>query len=391
MKQIYTTFVIFTTFFLLGTSSIAQPCACANGDPIDSIEQVRIMTGILPFTSTISFDKLNPSIGTLSCIRSRTTVFTRIILTIANRDTTSRVTYQYSYTRNTSLTGPGHSVSTSAPRMYGPFDLGQAGVDPDTVAVFGPDTLFNNIVMNRTSSTSLGSYVGTGPINFTYTNSAVAGFVIGNSNNQTTIADYSEVTVQLYYYFCPLIILKNQMREFTAVRDNNNVSVRWVMDSDESGNYYEVESSSNGKDFSAKSGFEGKGLGTQRYSYAEPLSNLKGDKVYFRVKLFDKNGKFSYSAVKVVYLGEQSELQPSVYPNPVVNEVNIKLATPQTGSLSAELMSMNGQVLQSRQFSGTKLTNIQFNLNRKYPSGAYFLRVKNAAVGSQSVTRIYIQ
>jgi hypothetical protein len=52
---------------------------------------------------------------------------------------------------------------------------------------------------------------------------------------------------------------------------------------------------------------------------------------------------------------------------------------------------MNGQVLQSRQFSGTKLTNIQFSLNRKYPSGAYFLRVKNAGAGSQAVTKIFIQ
>jgi hypothetical protein len=181
------------------------------------------------------------------------------------------------------------------------------------------------------------------------------------------------------------------MREFLLTQQNDGLGISWTMENDETENSYAIETSRDGQSFQTVTTLDGKGSGTQQYQYNYPMTGSPQGKLYFRVKIMNKDGQFIYSAVKVASSGENATLQPSVYPNPVVNEVNIRLATPQTGSLSAELLSMNGQVLQSRQFSGTKLTNIQFSLNRKYPSGAYFLRVKNAGAGSQAVTKIFIQ
>jgi hypothetical protein len=92
MKQIYTIFYITTVLLLTSLHSAAQ-CTCANGDPIDSLQQDRIMTGILPFSSTVTFNKMDPAIGTLTCVVTKTTVFTKINIEIANRDTSSRVLY----------------------------------------------------------------------------------------------------------------------------------------------------------------------------------------------------------------------------------------------------------------------------------------------------------
>ena len=390
MKQIYSILCFTALFFTLPNITAAQ-CTCAGGDPTDSTVQIQTLTGLLPFSSTVPFNKFDPGLGTLRCVVTRTTVYTEVSIEIINRDTTDRVTYQYNYTRTTSLTGPSISVSSSSNKIYGPFELGRAGYDPDTVATFGPDIYFNNIVMNRQTTSSLGTYTGVGTVNFTYNNSAIPGFVIGNSNNQTTIADFSNVSIKLVYYYCPLVILKNQMRDFLLTQQNDGLGISWTMDNDESENSYAIETSRDGQSFQTVTTLDGKGSGTQQYQYNYPMTGSPQGKLYFRVKIMNKDGQSTYSAVKVVTYGENATLQPSVYPNPVVNEVNIRLATPQTGSLSAELLSMNGQVLQSRQFSGTKLTNIQFTLNRKYPSGAYFLRVKNAGAGTQAVTRLYIQ
>jgi hypothetical protein len=390
MKHIYALLCLTALLFLHPKTAAAQ-CTCAGGVPADSSVQVQILTGILPFSSVVPFNKFSPSLGTLSCVVTRTTVYTEVSIEIVNRDTTSRVNYQYNYTRTTSLTGPSISVSASNTKIYGPFELGQAGVDPDTVATFGPDVYFNNIVMNRQTSSSLGTYTGTGTVNFTYNNSAISGFVIGNSNNQTTIADFSNVSIKLVYYFCPLVILKNQMRDFLVSRENDALAISWTMDNDEFDHSYEIERSTDGINFQTLTTLEGRGKGTQKYHYDHPLQSTPQGKLYFRVKMINKDGQSIYSAVKMVAYGENAGIEPSVFPNPVVNEVNIRMGAPQTGTLSAEILSMNGQVLQSRQYKANRLTNLQFNLNRKYPSGAYFLRVKNAETGTQAVTRVFIQ
>ena len=318
-------------------------------------------------------------------------MYTEVSIEIINRDTTDRVNYQYNYKHTTSLTGPSISGSASNTKVYGPFELGRAGYDPDTVATFGPDIYFNNIVMNRQTTSSLGTYTGAGTVNFTYNNSAISGFIIGNGNNQTTIADFSNVSIKLVCYFCPLVVLKNQMRDLLLTQQNAGLGISWTMDNDETENAYAIETSRDGQSFQTVTTLDGKGSGTQQYQYNYLITGSPQGKLYFRVKIMNKDGQSTYSAVKMVSYGENAMLQPSVYPNPVVNEVNIRLATPQTGSLSAELLLMNGQALQSRQFSGIKLTNIQFNLNRKYPAGAYFLLVRNAGAGTQAVTRPYIK
>lgn len=388
MKQIYT----IACFLALSLSSIQKSyaqCSCANGDPIDSLKQTVNLSGILPFSQVVPFNKFDPATGTLTCVLTRTKVFTVVTIEIVNRDTTDRVTYQYNYTRTTSLSGPGISISSSAPRVYGPFELGQAGVDPDTSITFGPDTMFNNILMRRQTS-SVSSYVGTGTVNFTYNNSAISGFVIGNSNNQTTIADFSNVDIELTYFFCPLAILASQVRNFAVSRNGDGIALSWLNDTEEQGYSYEVERSANGRDFTPFSKLNGKGKGSQQYSVVDRPGSAKG-KLYYRLKVTDASGRSAYSSVKTVVLDETAMEQPTIYPNPVTNHANLQFNAPQSGTLVAELIGMNGQVLQSKQVRASRLMNLQFSLDRKYPGGTYMVRVRNVETGSQSLSRIFIQ
>jgi hypothetical protein len=78
-------------------------------------------------------------------------------------------------------------------------------------------------------------------------------------------------------------------------------------------------------------------------------------------------------------------------PNPVVNDVKCSFWCASDRYADCGTDSLNGQVLQSKQMKANRLTNIQFNLTRKYASGAYFMRVRNAETGTQAVTRLFIQ
>ena len=390
MKQLYA-FVCITTMFMFISARSGAQCNCLNGNPADSIKQSVRRTGILPFSQAVTFSKMDPSLGTLTCVVGRATVFTIVNIEIVNRDTTDRVVYQYNYTRTTSLTGPGLNASASAPRIYGPFELGQAGVDPDTVASFGPDTMFNNRVISQQTSSSLGSYTGTGTLNLTYNNSAVAGFVIGNSNNQTTISDFSDVTIDLVYYYCPLQFLSMQLRNFTASGDRDNIRLSWQNAAEEEGITYEVEVSGNGREFRQMARLSGKGKGSQQYDITDRPGAAENQKLYYRLRIIDAAGRSSYSAVKAVSLGDPEGAGPSIYPNPVTSLMNLQFPGPQSGLLTAELMGINGQVLQTRQVNAQRLLNLQVSLARRYPSGTYFLRVRNAGNGQQSISRVFIE
>lgn len=390
MKKIYTLLCILALSTLFSINTYAQ-CACANGDPIDSVVQVKVLSGILPFSSIVPFNKLDPSVGILSCVVTRTTVTTILDIDLVNRDITSRVTYLLDYTRTTSLSGPGHTVSSSTARKYGPYDLGQAGVDPDTAVHIGPDTIFNARILTRQTNASLSSYIGTGTVNFTYTNTAIFGFLIGNDNNGLDVAAVSDVNIKLVYYMCPLMVLSNGMRNFNVTRNNNSVDVKWITEDEQAGNRYILEASRNGKDFAPVANISGFGNGKQEYRYSHPLSNPGQGKMYFRVKQVGATGRGSYSQVRYVSFGENGDLQPAIFPNPVEAQVMVRFATPQTGSVMAEIISMNGQVLQKRQVSGSRLTGMELTLNRKYPSGTYWLRVRNLETGTQATERIYVQ
>ena len=390
MKQFYA-FVCLTAMFMFSSIRSEAQCSCANGNPVDSLKQTVRRTGILPFSQAIPINKMDPSLGTLTCVVGRATVFTVVTIEIVNRDSTDRVTYQYNYTRTTSLTGPGLNVSASAPRIYGPFELGQAGTDPDTVATFGPDTMFNYRVIRQQTSSSLGSYTGTGTVNLTYNNSAISGFVIGNSNNQTTISDFSDVTIEVVYYFCPLQILSTQLGNFTVSGSQEGILLSWRNATEEDGSSYEVEVSGNGRDFRSLAKLSGKGKGSQQYNLTDRPGATPPKKLYYRLSITDVRGRVSYSSVKAVSLGTPGGTAPSIYPNPVTSLLNLQFPTPQTGLLTAELVGMNGQVLQSRQVNAGRLLNLQISLARKYPAGTYVLRVRNAGNGQQSISRVFIQ
>jgi hypothetical protein len=390
MKKIYTILCIIVLSILLTSHTNAQ-CACSNGDPVDSVVQVQALSGILPFSTIVPFNKLDPSVGILSCVVSRTTVTTILDIDLVNRDVTDRVTYLLDYTRTTSLSGPGHTVNSSTARKYGPYDLGQAGVDPDTAIHIGPDTIFNSRILTRQTTTSLSSYIGTGTVNFTYTNTAIFGFLIGNDNNGLDVAAISDVNIKLVYYFCPLMVLSNGMRNFSVSRNGSSVDVKWITEDEQPGNRYILETSKNGKDFTPIANISGFGNGKQEYKYSHPVSNPGQGKMYFRVKQVVSNGRGSYSQVRYISFGENGDLQPAIFPNPVDAQVMVRFATPQTGNVMAEIISMNGQVLQKRQVTGSRLTGMELTLNRKYPSGTYWLRVRNLETGAQATERIYVQ
>jgi hypothetical protein len=389
MKKIYLLLGIVFLYTISPQQTQAQCTTCSSGFVVDSIVQEVHLFGILPFNSTVPFNKFDPATGILNCISTRTTVTTTIEMDLVNRDTNTRVTYTMDYNRSTSLTGPNLTVSSSAFRTYGPFDLGQAGVDPDTSVHIGPDVIFSNRVLTRTT-TNTTAYNGTGIVNFTYFNNGSFLMTTGNDNYKLEVAAVSDVTIRVVYYFCPLMILSSGMRDLNVSRKNKMVDIHWTTDNENMANRYVVEWSRNGRTFIPVAEIPSAGRGTKTYSYTHDLNGNAKGKLYYRVKQMDQQNFAAYTSIQYVSFSDEGPMNPEIYPNPVVNNINVSLGSPQTGQVVADLVSITGQTLLSRSYKAAGMTSFQLALNRQYPSGTYWLRVRNAETGEQVVRRVFI-
>jgi hypothetical protein len=391
MKKIYLLIGIVCAYSISPQTAQAQCTTCSAGYVVDSVVQEVRLTGILPFNSTIPFNKFDPSTGILNCVRARATVTTVVEMELANRDNTSRITYNFRYDRTTSLSGPGGLAATytTPVRFYGPYDLGQAGVDLDTSVHIGPDTLFNQRVISQTT-TNTTAYNGVGTVNFTYFNNGSFLMTTGNDNYRLEISAVSDVTIRVVYYFCPLIVLSTGMRDLNVSRRSKMVDVSWTTDNEAAFNRYEIEWSRNGRNFETAGELASKGPGTRSYTYTHDLKGNGKGKIYYRVRQFDALSSSRYSTIQFVSFSDEGPMNPGVYPNPVTNQVSINFGSPQTGRLTADLVNLNGQALDSKTWQARGMTSTQFLLSRQYPNGTYWLRIRNLDSGEQVVRRVLV-
>jgi len=396
MKQLYIVLCAINIFIGVITvnQTFAQPCSCPGGEPIDSVVQHQTLEGILPFTTAIPFNKFDPSIGSLTCVFMRS-FSTYAILNghIANRDTTGRQIYELLYSRVVGVTGPGISVNASSPsRDYGPFDLGQAGVDPDTTVDWGPDTLIRMRYLSKTTGNVV-PYTGTGTVTLSYLNTPTTTWLQGTSNMLFQINDYTKLDIYLSYYWCPLAALAVNIKSFSVSNKDPNVEFVWQTENEEPGRSYYLQYSTDGKEFKNVGVVSSTTSGVANYKYQlTPIAGASG-RVYVRIRQVDANGKVSYTAVKVVALGSDGRDIPfSTFPNPVNRNVNLMFARPVKGNVMVELVNNVGQVVERQRIFMNQADNFALKFNSTHPTGLYYLKATEIDnTDHQYTTRIFIQ
>lgn len=143
-------------------------------------------------------------------------------------------------------------------------------------------------------------------------------------------------------------ILPVRLISFSAQAENNEVKLQWASADERNFKGYSVERSSNAGEWNEIGFVSAKVNGAANAEYAfydrQPLSGTG----YYRLKLVDQDGSFTYSEIrKVTFMGNVSV---SVYPNPSRNFVTV---TGLAGKSVIRLMDINGRVLQTISASST--------------------------------------
>jgi hypothetical protein len=159
---------------------------------------------------------------------------------------------------------------------------------------------------------------------------------------------------------------------FEGKRTANGNLLSWKAEEDGHTDSYELEYSPNGVQYrnlasiTAQAKLQGSNGLTASYTQAD---SAKGD-AYYRLKQFDRNGRFSYSEVVFIKGGNKKQLV--LYPNPVSDELKVGIpGVLGNGQAIMQVYRTNGiMLLQQAATSNTARINTS-----RFSPGQYILRV----------------
>ena len=189
-------------------------------------------------------------------------------------------------------------------------------------------------------------------INF---NTAVAGN--NRINNLSVDGDPSPLAVSL--------------QSFNGAIVNSTAKLNWTSASEINAKQFVVEASSDKKNFASVGTVAAKnvkGLNSYEFETAAPATTT-----YYRLKMVDKNGAFSYSPV-VVLNASVSTKKLTVFPNPAVNTITLSHTQALEGA-SVKILNAAGKTVSiSNLQTGATQTTVDVS---KLTKGTYIVSVEN--------------
>jgi hypothetical protein len=169
---------------------------------------------------------------------------------------------------------------------------------------------------------------------------------------------------------------------FDVIKKDKNAFLTWGVSNEEKNEYFEIERSSNGVNFS-KAGTVGKKMNSRPendYEFTDINVDQYNSKIlYYRIKQVDKDGKFTYTAVRTIRLVNDAKVI-GIFPNPAKEGFYLTVPTEFTGpgnkKIRLNLLNTVGQTVHSREISSTVATNYYYDI--KTPgiiAGEYMLQI----------------
>ena len=384
MKQCYPKFLYYAAFFILvfylPANSFAQ-CMCSDGSPALT-QQHTISTNFSSNSTTVfSVPQFDATVGTLVCVNAKV-YLTSILRMRLENDEEFPIDYTVKYQRKDTFTGTGiiPNVVGSKNKNYGPYTLdgsdGDPFAGPDFVSI-GPDTIYNLKLYEATTSNVV-PYLGTDSIDFTYT-SVVSTFAIGSDVYALAVTSSNRVDFVMSYNYCNTEVLALNINNFQASIKDNDVSVSWTTLNEIKNNNYEIQVSENGTQFrsiGSKKSTASDGA-TAKYDYQYHLDQPLAGKLFVRIKQIE--GKtVRYSQIKALYSGNNFTPALSIYPNPVVRNINLQFDEPLSGDYSIELANQAGQIVLQKKVRLNNSTKLEVMVDNPPAPGIYYLRARQS-------------
>ena len=170
-----------------------------------------------------------------------------------------------------------------------------------------------------------------------------------------------------YIRFISNTVLPLHLISFTAQLTNDKANLKWVTEKELNLSHFNIERSSDGNKFEKLTEITSKGSGSYEMVDAAPLKGYN----YYRLKMVDKDGKFSYSDIKKINVTTNGFFDFTLSPNPnkgVLEIVPSQVSVP----VMVTIFDQHGRVVLIKKITG----QISIDINH-LSKGVYLVRLTN--------------
>jgi hypothetical protein len=178
-----------------------------------------------------------------------------------------------------------------------------------------------------------------------------------------------------------LAALPVELLNFSARRATNGIVCKWETATEKDNNYFSVERSLNGREFTAIGKVAGAGISNEIRKYSFPDAEAPKGQVYYRLKQTDFNGSVSYSKVLTV-IAVEAAISMQLYPNPATGIQTIQCRNQVSGLVQVNIRNAQGQQVKQYQVeAGQLMQGFELDLSAM-AKGVYLVEVQD---GSQKI------
>jgi endonuclease I len=187
--------------------------------------------------------------------------------------------------------------------------------------------------------------------------------------NRNPFIDSPQYVNQVWNNSCPgLAALPVNIIAFTGKLNNGNVLLNWETASEINFSHYEVERSFNGTHYFTIANITA--TGKNQYSFTDVGENLRGRRVYYRLKKVDKDGTFTFSEVFTLHI--PNNIKFTIYPNPAKDFITIQ----QNGLVSQQVQLQITDLAGKTFIQGIYGNNAKLHISVQHlTEGTYLIKI----------------
>lgn len=203
-----------------------------------------------------------------------------------------------------------------------------------------------------------------------------AGTYIVSQQLQASCPAYSTDTIVVAPLSRTCFILKAAVTNFSASLLNKKAELNWSVTNNNEINYFEIERSSDGLNFSAFQNVISTSSDplSMDYKVMDDLQQKNAAVVYYRLRMIHMDGNVSYS--KIIRLSLMENWRVNVFPNPVVDNLQINVYAPSNENVEVTIYDASGRLMRKR-YQNVSKGNSTINLAdfQSWPAGIYSVKM----------------
>lgn len=165
---------------------------------------------------------------------------------------------------------------------------------------------------------------------------------------------------------------------FSCNISNKVALITWQATNEENIQYYEIEKSSNGENFTSIASITavGKPSTINNYVQRDELMLFIGTSIYYRIKAVNNLGSVVYIQKIVVPVNQTNFAEIKAWPNPCINQINIAFNCTENTKSVIKIVDFAGKIYSTINCGVKKgQNNIALNQLQSLPTGNYLVLI----------------